>query len=457
MNTKSIEYENIDEYNIENATIQDYYDPDKTTKINNLKVEISRNKLTGYLKTNNFLNDYLVQIYKDLYGKESFSSDDSEYVKIVGTDTPIQQEICMKVQLGNPVGLTSSLLEVSCTMLQHSEIAKHREHYIYFPKRWGYLKNILPNKLELENYSIQISKKESSSTPSDSEIISLSYSGFEEGISFEETGWRNAVVIGFLTGSPLTNFGYTEYDKDGKIVKKYRRNLNKIELLIAENHCNRPILYHHMNQTKTTEVWEKCLTNYWSQPENVQDAFIGCIYRLWNSHLLVLDFNIPLIVSGLEILVKEWGKSKKVNEKTEKQCIVNEDEFQSLVGDRITEIIQKINDSEKIDLDKKNALKSKLNDLNKRRLLWNKALYPELGIELNEDEKEIFKTRNDQIHQLSYLTEENVRKNIPGYYCALTLCHKTLLKILGDDLKYLVDYSKDFHSEGASKNHNQPQ
>lgn len=425
-------------YELKNVVIQGYNNPEKTVDIDsNLSLTVTREKETFDLNVTSELDCF--PIYSKLAQKESISFDDCILTKMIGTDSQTGNKVEAVIHLGIPMFKRPTLSNIMITRPDPEPIQNHTVHYLSLSHIFGLTTNNFPNTLSYSDTTLHISKKTNETTPKETDILSLSYSNLNNMIPSDITQKDNAVILGFLMGSPISQIGYTQYNEHGDMVRTYHCNPNSHELLIARKHNHVPINYLGQKQHILQQRWKNCLNCFHSQPSEIQKALIGCILRQWDSTLLSLDFKIPLLVSGLEILMKAWAKCNGYLQHN--HTIIREDLFKLWVDPERKNIYRNLDACPNIQQNDKNKLKSILGNLNKPGKTDVTCYYDNLGISLTDDEKKILRDiRNLMLHEKPYLTDTEVPDHITPYFKAVTLSHKTILKILGDDLDHLNEY-----------------
>lgn len=241
--------------------------------------------------------------------------------------------------------------------------------------------------------------------------------------------------LSFILGNHIQKIGSSEYSNDFQVLKiksnnTWRRNLKK------NGNINPIPLKNGSDRLYFEKTINKLFLNFVGQYEKLNLS--DCLWKLWIGSDLPIGTNLPIIASGLEVLVDSFFKNKNLTVKRTKS---DKKEYQILIEKELDALEQKLKDYP-FGQSVLNKLKNPYNLSVGEKM---KMFFRELNISFDKNsiENRALLARNLMTHQKfdTNNLEELLRiKKLSDAY--ISLVNRVILIIIGYN-DYYVDYSKE--------------
>ncbi len=237
--------------------------------------------------------------------------------------------------------------------------------------------------------------------------------------------------IGFIIGRNISLIGNSLYSDSGYIIEAMACNPNVFNLSVECQHSAREIIPIHHNfddGLKFKKLLESLLPKYLKQM-NMLGLDDG-IQQYWLASAMPLGVNLPILSSGLEIIMNNWFKTQKSNSKgvylphkdyTTKKIKIMQLIDELFIGnpyiDRIKNKIEYLNQmgaNEKFEI-----------------------FFEEIGLKYGDNEREAVKSRNIFAHGTYKLDENKMDILIKNTNTYFILFSKIILQLLDYNGEYI--------------------
>ena len=430
-------------YHFDRLEFQDQESPDKTIQIDQeIELTIKRASETGKLLLSAInLNDldFIQIVLHPLYAQNRIFNigTETKYLNIIGTDT-----ITHKIIKINATSFGFNIDEINSVKVTDEEktsITEHRDHYLYKNSQLSMV--LCSSSIDIKgiDYPFTICYESIKDAPHNLDCVSLAYSVANDRFPAEEIQDYHMHIISFLFGCPLTNFGYSRYNDSGNVIETYVISPRYETIQMSLNLSYPPIKYEKLSASQIQEIFNPIIVNYRNLDLSIYHDYIKALLRrFWESHLLYLDYKFHLIVSGLDVFMRFWSQQNSVNLNPKE--IISNDIFDTEFVPYIKIIKKNISRRNDISKDERDKLYRNIGELNKdRKTTKLEKMYAGVGLPLTPNEVKILRLRGEMMHEKPFICDGEVDAYVDYYHDAVTLCNRSLLKLLdytGDYIDY---------------------
>jgi hypothetical protein len=255
-------------------------------------------------------------------------------------------------------------------------------------------------------------------------------------------------IVSFVLGTQLLSVGFTEYDSEGRISKSVAKSVwgGTYSRFISEDVQASPFDLGRKEFIRNPKKIEKILVDLIPKYLNLRKKLNlkHALWRYWISKSMPLGTNLPVLSSGLEIIMKSWFNSENSQSKA---FYISKKEFNKILRENSKDIEKKLDDIienkikslelEEIKLRKKqeyielkNQVVNKIRSSNQMSITKKyQVFFKEIGLRTGDMEEKVLKSRNSMAHPDEGSLEE-VEKMKMCTRTYQTLFHRIFLKIL---------------------------
>ncbi len=245
----------------------------------------------------------------------------------------------------------------------------------------------------------------------------------EWGIPSPETRVSVSEILSFIMGTQLLNVGYSFYDSNYYIIDAVSINPwgdNVVSRCRSSKQTLIGLEYDDIAYEQALELSELA-----SQYIKIKDELRlnDVLWRYWIAKEMPIGTNLPILASGLEILVNTWLKSSFSKKEP---VYMKKSAYHDLIENNLLELektLSSYNFKEKII----NKLKSAYNMGVNEKI---NVFFDEVSISPNDLERRAIRARNDMVHGSAMKSEQQVFKAIEHTKAYTSLFERIILTIL---------------------------
>ncbi|TRM10704.1 hypothetical protein FH966_02665 [Lentibacillus cibarius] len=252
----------------------------------------------------------------------------------------------------------------------------------------------------------------------------------EWGIPNETERKAIAEILSFAFGGQLLNVGSTEYDSDYNPLKEISVNpWGKNVVSRCKESKTSPVGFYYTDIAfKMEDILNHLVKKYLALRESLK--LNSVLSRYWIAKDMPLGTNLPVLASGLEVLVDSWFKSSISKNKG---IHIDKDTYWVMIEDELSSLSLKLDNY---------PFKEKI--LNKLKFAYNMGVnekkekfFEEINLPININDKKALRARNDMAHGSTIKSEKDIIKTLRSSRTYETLFERTILKILDYDGIYI--------------------
>ncbi|MCL2141337.1 MAG: hypothetical protein FWH46_00420 [Methanimicrococcus sp.] len=283
--------------------------------------------------------------------------------------------------------------------------------------------------LKYEHFEFIITPIKDHFEPTWSKKISIEYREDLGGIPDENIREAIAEFFGFLIGKKVSLIGHTYYDDKGSTIEAMACNPNIFNI---HNECSKPeIDLIPMKCAEDGKIFKKIFEELLPEYIKIRTKFSirEALMKYWFSQTIPRDEALPILSSGLEMIMKAWFKTKSPTGAIYMPQDIYDEKMSPIIK-TILEIFKENQHKEKI----KNKLMYNVNQMGVNERFF--VFFDEIGLSYGDVEKKAIKERHSFAHGDLFQKEEinDLIKNDAAYSI---LFGKVILQLLGYKGKYI--------------------
>jgi hypothetical protein len=255
----------------------------------------------------------------------------------------------------------------------------------------------------------------------------------EWGIPTLEIRKKIREIVSFILGKQLLCVGFSEYDEQGRFVKKVATSPWGNNIIHASKQPAIPPIKFDIGRRG---LFEKVLSDLIPQYLNLCEELklSAVLWRYWVSNDQPIELALPILHSGVEILAKAWSKS---NRSKRKGVYLQREEYKKILGPEFEIIKNRL-----LSTEYGNRMVSKITrayEMSQNEMLY--SFFDEISLPLGKHENNALRARNKMAHDaLRTSSKQEIVEAICLTNAYKTFFHRIILKVLGYTGPY-VDYS----------------